>query len=100
MKSLFSQHSSHRGVPLSLVYRNESFEKVIVYQIFSGRVYVPSNPVFLHIVWIEIPFLVRLSRHLCEAPGKTRDEGGAFSPAFGRLVGLVCVCMCIEFKDV
>jgi hypothetical protein len=56
--------------------------------------------VFLHIVWVEIPFLVRLPRRLCEAPGKTRDEGRAFFPALGRLVGLVCVCMCIEVKDV
>jgi hypothetical protein len=47
--------------------------------------------VFLHIVWVEIPFLVRLFRRLCEAPGKTRDEGGAFSPACGRFAILVSV---------
>jgi hypothetical protein len=87
MKLSRSQHLSHRVGPLSLVYRNESvFQKdhCVPSISRSGSMYIVI-PCSCISCGLRYRLRLGLCRRLC-GWCKTRDEGGACSLAFGRLV--------------
>jgi hypothetical protein len=92
MKLPRSQHSFHRDVPLSLVYRIEiSFQKRSLctkcFRVGSMYIVIPCSCVSCG---LRYRLRLGLCRRLC-GRCETRDEGGAFSPAFGRFAILVSV---------